>query len=158
MEAARNCRTPSEVFSFLMHYSVCCPEKNGAQPNNVMGQYVSVSEDSSSHVLALARHLFFLCLLQLNTPSCVCPSETPPTQLTFQRTLKFPLQKAEGDEHFEKTKATQSAAPLGTTECSINSIVCPVSSSSGSDSERDSRMFMQMSSALLSWDKLSLAL
>ena len=56
---------------------------------------VSLVKNPSSYVLSRAcfsRTSSFLCLLQLNVPSCVCPSKTPSNRLSKEH-FKFPLQK-----------------------------------------------------------------
>ena len=108
-EVARNCSTLPEVSLCISLYG---DPINWAQLCNVRQTKTCVSlvKNPSSHVLSCAcfsRTSFHLCLLQLNIPPWVCPSfssvstsgkhsftclpQQNSIQLTFQRTLKFPL-------------------------------------------------------------------
>ena len=68
--------------SFLVCFSLWNPDKCSSTMQCEMDQYVRVlAKNPSSHVLSHAcfsRTSFHLCLLQLNVPSRVCPSKTPP--------------------------------------------------------------------------------
>ena len=77
--------------------------QNASQLRNVRqtNACVLLLKNPSSCVLSHAcfsKTSFHLCLLQENTPSRVCPSKTPAN--TFQRTLKFPLQKYKPNKPF----------------------------------------------------------
>ena len=90
-EAARSHGTPPEVSWYVPFYGVLT---NAAQQCNVRqtNTWMSLAKNPSSQVLSHAcfsRTSFHLCLIQENTPSCVCPSKTPSNMMTFQRTLKF---------------------------------------------------------------------
>ena len=84
IEAARNCSTPPEVFWCV---SLCGALTNATQLCSVRwtNTCVLVAKNPLSYVLScacLSRTSFYLCLLQENTPSCVCPSKTPSPNTT----------------------------------------------------------------------------
>jgi hypothetical protein len=84
-ETARNCSTPPEIFWYVSLYGVTT---NGAQLCNVRqtNTCALLAKNPSSRVLSWAcfsRTSLLLCLLQLNTPSYVCPSKTPSNTTDF---------------------------------------------------------------------------
>ena len=93
-EAARNCSTPPEVSWHISFYGVLT---NGAQLCSIRltNMCMSLVKNPSPCVLfcvCFSRTSFYLCLLQWNISSMFAPAKHHPTQLTFPRTLKFPLQ------------------------------------------------------------------
>jgi hypothetical protein len=86
-EVTRNSSTSPEVFWFVSLYEVLI---NAAQLWNVRqtNTCMSLAKNPSSRVLSRARFsrtTFLLCLLQLNIPSCVCPSKTPSNTTDFPK-------------------------------------------------------------------------